>query len=108
MLDQMNQAGTVVATRFHNVLAGLLLGKPTLAIGYSHKFVDLMASTGLPEFVRPAHELDAAELIVKFKETQSGRDEIVAQIRQRNAAKGAAVTNQFAQLSTVLFPPRGK
>jgi polysaccharide pyruvyl transferase WcaK-like protein len=108
MLDQMNQAGTVVATRFHNVLAGLLLGKPTLAIGYSHKFVDLMASTGLPEFVQPAHELDAAELIVKFKETQARRDEIVAQIRQRNAAKGAAVTNQFAQLSTVLFPSRGK
>ncbi len=103
MLAEMNRAGTVVATRFHNVLGGLLLAKPTVAIGYSQKFVALMADTGLPEFVQLAHELDAGRLIATFMEAQDRRAELVARITKHNAASAAAVAAQFTALSDVLF-----
>jgi polysaccharide pyruvyl transferase WcaK-like protein len=108
MLDEMNRAGTVVATRFHNVLGGLLVGKPTVAIGYSRKFVALMESFGLQEFVELAAELDSERLIAKFKEAQDRRAELVARITKRNGANAEAVASQFASLSASLFPAVGR
>ncbi len=104
MLDEMNRAGTVVATRFHNVLGGLLVSKPTVAIGYSHKFVALMENFGLSEFVELADELDSERLIAKFKETQDRRAELVARITKHNGANAEAVADQFASLSASVFP----
>ncbi len=107
MLDEMNRVGTVVATRFHNVLGGLLVSKPTVAIGYSHKFVALMEDYGLPEFVQLAHELNAERLIAKFQEAQDRRAELVAQITKHNSANAQAVADQFADLSAFFFPADG-
>jgi polysaccharide pyruvyl transferase WcaK-like protein len=104
MLAEMNRAGTVVATRFHNVVGGLLLAKPTIAIGYSQKFVSLMESTGLPEFVQFAHEINAAWLVAKFEEAQDRRAEISDLIAARTSAKTEAVAAQFAVLSALIGP----
>lgn len=102
MLEEMNRAGTVVATRFHNVIGGLLLGKPTIAVGYSRKFADLMADTGLPEFVRSADDIDAGWLEDRFRQAQARKGELSELIVKRNAARAAAVDGQFAELSTLL------
>ena len=40
-------AAAVVATRFHNVLMSIRIGKPTIGIAYAPKTRDLMASVGL-------------------------------------------------------------
>jgi polysaccharide pyruvyl transferase WcaK-like protein len=102
MLEEMNRAGTVVATRFHNVVGGLLLRKPTIAIGYSRKFTSLMEDAGLPRFVRAAHEIDADWLIAAFTEAQERRAEISALIATYTAARAQAVEAQFAVLSTLI------
>ena len=43
LLDKMNEVESVVATRYHNVMSALKLCKPTISLGYSQKFVSLMA-----------------------------------------------------------------
>jgi polysaccharide pyruvyl transferase WcaK-like protein len=102
MLEEMNRAGTVVATRFHNVVGGLLLRKPTIAIGYSRKFTSLMEDTGLAGFVQPAHEIDADWLIARFTEAQDRRPEISALVAKHAAARAEVVEHQFAVLSTLI------
>jgi polysaccharide pyruvyl transferase WcaK-like protein len=47
LLDQVAQTDAVVATRFHNVVASLMMSKPTVSIGYDPKNRELMAAFGL-------------------------------------------------------------
>jgi polysaccharide pyruvyl transferase WcaK-like protein len=104
MLREMNQVGTVVATRFHNVLGSLKLGKPTIAIGYSQKFFSLMESMGLSEFIQSARELDADKLIMQFEEAQRRRAELLPAILKRDAYNSDLLAEQFDLLTTSLFP----
>ena len=53
ILAEMAGAGSVVALRFHNIVAALMLGKPVLAISYGHKQDSLMASFGVTDSARP-------------------------------------------------------
>ena len=71
-------AGSVVAIRFHNVLAALKLCKPTIAISYSPKHDALMADMGVSGFCQPVNPLDFDLLIQRFTELESSS----AQLRQ--------------------------
>ena len=71
LMQQLEGVETVVATRFHNVLCALKLGKPTLAVGYAAKFDSLMAETGFAEFSLPAKSIDVDVLIDRFKELEA-------------------------------------
>jgi polysaccharide pyruvyl transferase WcaK-like protein len=80
LLRQIAAVGTVVATRFHNVLYALRLARPTVAIAY------------------------AARLIEQFIELEGQTAELQVMIAERNSAKERLVERQFAELSAVLFP----
>ena len=54
LMQSLTPVGTVVATRYHNVICALKLGKPTIALGYAEKFGPLMADMGLAEFTESA------------------------------------------------------
>ena len=49
LMRAMAPVGTVVATRYHNVICALMLAKPTISIGYGEKNAVLMAGTGLAD-----------------------------------------------------------
>jgi polysaccharide pyruvyl transferase WcaK-like protein len=104
MLTGLNGVGAVVATRYHNVMCALKLCKPTIAIGYSQKFVALMDSMGLGQFTLFADKLDADQLILRFQELQDRREELLAEMGKRNDANADGMAEQFALLSAVLFP----
>jgi polysaccharide pyruvyl transferase WcaK-like protein len=104
MLSVMNGVGSVVATRYHNVMCALKLCKPTIAIGYSQKFVALMDSMGVAQFTHFADQLDVDRLILRFEELQEGREELLVEMRKRNNANADDMAEQFALLSKVLFP----
>jgi polysaccharide pyruvyl transferase WcaK-like protein len=103
MLIEMNRVGTVVATRYHNVMCALKLSKPTISIGYSQKFAALMDGMGVGEFAQFAAELDVDLLVKQFMEVQRHREELVAEMTKRNAANAESLAGQFALLSEVLF-----
>jgi polysaccharide pyruvyl transferase WcaK-like protein len=104
LMDEMNGVGTVVATRYHNVMGALKLCKPTIALGYSQKFVALMESMGLGDYVQFAYELDIDQLIRMFKEMQTRRSQLQETMMERNAANARGLAEQFALMSSLLFP----
>jgi polysaccharide pyruvyl transferase WcaK-like protein len=102
----MAPAGAVVATRYHNVICALKLGKPTISIGYAKKNVVLMEDMGLPEYCQYAHSLDVGKLIEQFTMLERDADQLRAVIEKRNAENAQLVADQFAALDARLFPPQ--
>ena len=104
LMQAIASAGTVVATRYHNVICALKLGKPTISLGYSPKFAALMNDMGMQGFSQPADSLDVDQLIEQFTELQSRSAPLRNSLRERNAAKKQQLDQQFALLSALLFP----
>jgi polysaccharide pyruvyl transferase WcaK-like protein len=100
----MAPVGTVVATRYHNVMCALKLSKPTLSIGYAAKHDILMADMGLSEFCQSARSLDVGRLIEQFTELESRSAQLRLTMREHNTANARLLDDQFATLSAVLFP----
>ena len=104
LIREMAPVGMVVATRYHNVMCALKLCKPTISLGYSRKFISLMADMGLAEFHQFADSLDLDRLIEQFKELESRHAELQQQMAERNAAHKQSLADQFAVLSALLLP----
>ena len=100
----MAPVGTVVATRYHNVICALKLAKPTISLGYAAKNVAVMADAGLSEFCQFTNQLDVDLLIEQFTELESRSAQLRQQIAERNMANARLLDDQFATLSAVLFP----
>jgi polysaccharide pyruvyl transferase WcaK-like protein len=66
LMNQMAGVDAVVATRFHNVLCSLKVGKPTISLGYAKKNDVLMESMGLGEFCQHIERLDVGVLKHQF------------------------------------------
>jgi polysaccharide pyruvyl transferase WcaK-like protein len=104
LMQAIAPVGAVVATRYHNVICALKLGKPTISLGYSPKFAALMTDMGMQGFSQPAGSLDVDQLIEQFVELQSRSAALRNSLRERNAGKKQQLDQQFALLSSLLFP----
>lgn len=98
-LDDLLRAITgckaVVASRYHNVICALRLGKPVLALGYAEKFSALMGDVGLAQYCRDIEEFDPSELESLFLEMMNNRTELEASVRQSIQEYRQAVTDVF-------------
>ena len=103
----MAPAGAVVATRYHNVICALQLGKPTISIGYAAKNLAVMGDMGLPEFCQNANSLDVGKLIEQFTKLESNADQVRTMLAERNADQARLLAGQFAAMDALLFPVRG-
>jgi polysaccharide pyruvyl transferase WcaK-like protein len=104
LMRAMAPAGTIVATRYHNLVCALKLSKPTISIDYSPKNTALMADMGLSEFCHSANTLDVGRLIEQFTELESRSAQLRQTLKERNSANAQLLDLQFAELSAVLFP----
>jgi polysaccharide pyruvyl transferase WcaK-like protein len=104
VMRAMLPAGSVVAIRFHNVLAALKLRKPTIAISYSPKHDALMADMGVSDFCLPVMPPDLDLLIQKFTELEKRSAELAAILDNHNTATEQLLKGQFATLSATLMP----
>src|SRR5262249_39800526 len=66
LMKQIALTDIVVATRFHNVVCALKLGRPTISIGYADKNDALLADMGLGDFCQHIESLDVDLLIKQF------------------------------------------
>ena len=73
---EVARAEVVVASRFHNVVCGLRLARPTVSVGYAHKSVRLMSEVGLEEYCQNILELDADRLVAQVRSARSSGDSI--------------------------------
>ena len=103
LMRTMAPVGTVVATRYHNVICALMLSKPTISIGYGEKNAVLMAGTGLAKYCQSADSLDVELLIKQFADLESQAARLRHAITQSNAARAPLIEQQRRELSAVLF-----
>lgn len=103
LMDAMADCGTVVATRYHNVVCALKLGKPTVSIGYAAKNDVLMAGMGLGEFRQSARDIDIDRLIEQFAALQERHEELHAQLVERGRTAAWLVERQFTELSEIIY-----
>jgi polysaccharide pyruvyl transferase WcaK-like protein len=103
LIGEMAPVGMVVATRYHNVMCAVKLCKPTISIGYSRKFIDLMEDMGLADFSQFASSVDLAKLIEQFGELERRRMHIYKKMADRNVAAVVALEEQFSVLSALLL-----
>jgi polysaccharide pyruvyl transferase WcaK-like protein len=103
LMCAMVPAGTVIATRYHNVICALKLCKPTISIGYAPKNLALMAGMGLSEYCQPINSLDVSRLIEQFTDLESRAPQLRKTIAAGNGVKEELLADQFAELSSVLF-----
>ena len=105
VLTAMAPAGSVVAIRFHNVVASLMLGKPTIAISYGAKHEALMEDFGLAEFCLPVKALEAKRLADRFGQLDERAPGLRTLLRDRKAASERLLAEQFAGISQSLIEP---
>jgi polysaccharide pyruvyl transferase WcaK-like protein len=103
----MAPAGTVVATRYHNIVCALQLCRPTISIGYAAKNLALMTDMGLAEYCQSVNSLDVATLIEQFNRLQGESAELRQKLAARNAVTEQLAKDQFDELSAALFPAAG-
>ena len=102
LLKALAGVDVVVASRYHNVLGGLLLGKPTLSIGYAAKHDALMATVGMQAFCQRADSIDRHRLIEQFDALQHDADALTAALQQHRRELGARVHDQLDELDGTL------
>jgi polysaccharide pyruvyl transferase WcaK-like protein len=104
LLRQTAEVDIVVASRFHNVLYAMRMGKPTLSLGYAAKHDVLMADMGMSRFTQPLKSLNLTRLIEQFTDLEHDAVQVRRTIADRNASQAQLVSSQFTELSAVLFP----
>lgn len=103
LMRQIEQTDFVVATRFHNVLCALKLGRPTIAIGYGLKHDALMAEMGLGRFYQHIETLDVGLLIEQFTTLLVDRQRCQQSIEATNAIFKKRLECQYSLLASQLL-----
>jgi polysaccharide pyruvyl transferase WcaK-like protein len=103
IMEALEPLGAMVATRFHNLVAALMLSKPTIAVGYSAKHRDLMAEMGLAEFSHSIESLNVGALTAQFLDLERRSAELVESLSICTADKAAMLEKQFDELDQVVF-----
>ncbi|SHN60507.1 polysaccharide pyruvyl transferase family protein [Bradyrhizobium erythrophlei] len=81
LMYQIGETELIVATRFHNIVAALMMGRSAISVGYADKNSVLLAEVGLGAFCQTIEEFDAERLIAQFEEVFHGRDQFSDRIR---------------------------
>jgi polysaccharide pyruvyl transferase WcaK-like protein len=95
LLRQLATVDFVIATRFHNVLLALLLGRPVISLSYEGKNEVLMREMGLGEYCQTLDELDPERLRRQFQRLTSEADALRASVRAKAAANATLLQQQY-------------
>ncbi|TDW94240.1 polysaccharide pyruvyl transferase WcaK-like protein [Kribbella pratensis] len=107
LIHQVAGVDVMVGTRFHNVIAALKCGTPTIAIGYGRKHDAVMRLLGQGEYVHDIRDFDVDRLIEQLTVLTHDRERIVGELAERNSELKRALEDQFSALSAEVFarPP---
>jgi polysaccharide pyruvyl transferase WcaK-like protein len=96
LLSQLAATKVVVASRFHNLLLALMLGKPALAISFHEKDDSLMTAMGLQEFRQDIANFDVSILIEQFVRLEQNADRLSQEIRRKTKGYRRELDRQYS------------
>lgn len=71
----------LVASRFHAMISGLAMGVPSLLIGWSHKYLEVLESFELQDFAVDYADVDLGEFCRRFEDLDARSSELSARIQ---------------------------
>lgn len=95
LFDEIGRTDVVVASRFHNIVCALSLGRPAVSIGYAAKFEAIMADAGLAGFSQSIDAIDLPLLQRQFERLLSERADLEERIRRRVEAHRLELERYF-------------
>jgi polysaccharide pyruvyl transferase WcaK-like protein len=98
LMRQMAETDVIVATRYHNIVCALKLGKPLVSLGYAEKNDVLMTEMGVGRFCQHVERLDLDLLIEQFTQLVTQRQSYEDSIRRANLAYQERLERQDAIL----------
>jgi polysaccharide pyruvyl transferase WcaK-like protein len=104
LISQLATSDIIVSPRFHNIVFGLLLNKPVLALSYHEKFSALLESSDLGRFDVPIEYAALDTITERFCELERNRGELKRQISENVDRYRIALAEQY---SYILFLLRG-
>jgi len=107
VMQQMADTDLVVATRYHNVVCALRMGKPTISIGYAVKNDALLAAMGLADYCQSIERLDVALLETQTTRLISERAALEARIRRAGAGFESSLREQEDLLASLIVGEAG-
>ena len=105
LMTEMAVAEVVVATRFHNIICALKLGKPTVSLGYADKNEHLMTEFGLGDFSQPVESFDVDLLLRQIEEVRTRQQSVRALMEDTRHRYETELDQHFERLSTQFFDP---
>ena len=88
----------VIATRFHNVIFSLMLGRPVISTGYAGKFQALLKDVGLSGYSQKIEDLDVESLKNQFLSLVANYPEIQRIIENKNRQYRQQLDQQYDRL----------
>ncbi len=98
LLGEIASTDAVVATRYHNVVASLMMHRPTVSIGYADKNRDLMASAGLGAYTHHVDAIDVERVVGDLVEQLEDRDRIARELAAWDGHCRLGVEEQYRQV----------
>ncbi len=98
VMAQMTGTDVVVATRFHNIVCALKVGKPTLSLSYAAKNAALLEEAGLDGYTQSIEGFDIEQLKSQVEELVARRAELARSI----AAFGALTRKRLQHQEELL------
>jgi polysaccharide pyruvyl transferase WcaK-like protein len=96
LVGELGRTDFVVATRFHNLVLGLLQGKPVLSISHMDKNDQLMAAMGLSAYCLPLNDLEPQRLLESFDRMERSAEELRGRIQERVETWRERLEDQYA------------
>jgi coenzyme F420-reducing hydrogenase beta subunit/polysaccharide pyruvyl transferase WcaK-like protein len=94
----------LVTSRFHAMISGLATATPTVVIGWSHKYREVMSSFGLEDWVLPYRALLDRSVASRVYAAIEGADDISDQVKLQLAATERESASSIRALNRVARP----
>lgn len=72
LLDAVGTTDIVIATRYHNIVAALMMSRPVVSMSYAPKNADLLREVGIESFDLPIEDADPEWVLERVERIRSG------------------------------------
>jgi polysaccharide pyruvyl transferase WcaK-like protein len=102
LMNQMNDAAIVIASRYHNLIPAVMIGKPLIAVSHASKDEQLMHDLDLSCYVHNLEELEPEALAEQFAKAWKAKSELAGHIRWQAIVKRSSTLEQFEILRSAV------